>query len=112
MTSLPEEQACSAVYLRQMLAHRFPNQCKVFADMFAMGCLLHFQGERCVAYTLVLQVFEVVGGPTEKSYLSSLLSRLTGNELRFAQEIRPSLEVSELCDRAAKGPAREVACDR
>jgi hypothetical protein len=112
MTTLPDEQACSATYLRQMLAHRFPGQLRVFADAFAMGCLLHFQGERCVAYQLLHQVFDAVGSPLEKRYLASLLSRMTGNELRFANEIHPSPEVAELCKRAAKAPAREIAYER
>ena len=112
MTTMPDEQAYSATYLRQMLAHRFPEQNKVFADAFAMGCLLHFQGERCVAYQMLQQVFDAVSSPVEQRYHAALLSRLTGNELRFATEIEPSEEVAALCRRAAKAPAREIAYER
>jgi len=112
MTHLPDESSGSATYLQHMLAHRFPDQFMVFADMFAMGCLLHFQGEHCVADKLILQVLDMVHCPVDSQYLAALRYRLAGNELRFALEINPSLEITELCRRAATAPAREVACDR
>lgn len=102
----------SAADLRRILVHRFPDQFTVFTDMFAMGCLLHFQGERCVANQLIRRVLSSVDGAVEESSFSTLLSRLTGNELRFAYDVSPSSEILELCDRAAKAPAREVAYER
>jgi hypothetical protein len=112
MATFLEERGCSALYLQQILLSRYPDRFQVFADLFAMGCLLHFQGERCAGYKLIGQVFDAVSDAAEKRYLSLLLNSLSGNELRFAREIDPSMEVRELCDRAQQGAFREAACAR
>ena len=112
MTWILDEPPCSASPLKQVLMRRFPDHFMVYADLFAMGCLLHFQGERGVAYTLINQVLKTVDHKPEADSLNALLARLTGNEMRFAQEMQPSPEIQELWRRAAKGPVREAACAR
>lgn len=112
MNFLFEERTCSARDLQRMLQDRHPNRSQMLADMFAMGCLLHFQGERSAASMLIGQVFESVRGDGEPEYLTALLNGISGNELRLACEIAPSTELRELCDRARQGPAREAACAR
>lgn len=84
----------------------------MLADMFAMGCLLHFQGERSAGTALIGQVIDQVKGPAETRYLASLVDNLSGNELRFAREIEPSAALRTLCDRALPGPRKEAACAR
>ncbi|HEX8605155.1 MAG TPA: hypothetical protein VF774_21095 [Pseudoduganella sp.] len=112
MNFLFEEHTCSALYLQQILQDRHPNRCQMLADMFAMGCLLHFQGERSAASILIGQVVDSVRSMGDPEYLSTLLDSISGNELRLACEIAPSLELRELCDRARQGPSREAACAR
>jgi hypothetical protein len=106
------ERVPSVACLQTILRHRFPDQFTAFADLFAMGCLLHYQGERCAAHRLIGQVFDTIGQSADKTYFASLLLRLSGNEMRFACEIQPSREVRELCDRAVKAPPREIMCNR
>jgi hypothetical protein len=112
MMSILEELPCSASPLKQVLMHRFPDQFAVYADLFAMGCLLHFQGERGVAYSLINQVLNTVDHQSGARSQHALLAELTGNEMRFAQEMQPSPEIQELWCRAVRAPLREAACAR
>lgn len=112
MLSLPERQPCSAQFLRQMLMHRQPDHFMLFVDMFAVGCLLHYQGERSAACTLVGRVFDAVQDGAAEPYLTRLLANLSGNEVRFAQEIEPHYELSSLCIRARMEEDSEPACAR
>ncbi|GGX77066.1 hypothetical protein GJV26_16820 [Massilia dura] len=112
MNFLFEERACSALYLQQILQDYHPTRSQMLADMFAMGCLLHYQGERSAASMLIGQVFDAVRNIEEREYLSTLMDSISGNELRLACEIAPSMELRELCDRARQGPSREAACAR
>ncbi|MRW82648.1 hypothetical protein GJ698_00905 [Pseudoduganella sp. FT26W] len=112
MTPPSSEQACSAVNLRHMLAKQFPDQFMALTDLFAVGCLMHYQGERCASHRLMAQVSDTLCHPAEKNYFALLLNRLSGNELRFAREIKSSLEVIALFERMPQPPAREAACIR
>ncbi|QBE66371.1 hypothetical protein [Pseudoduganella lutea] len=112
MNFLFEERDCSALYLQQILQDCHPTRCQMLADMFAMGCLLHYQGERSAASILIGQVFDSVRSTGEREYLSTLMDSISGNELRLAFEIAPSMELKELCNRARQGPVREAACAR
>lgn len=112
MNSPFEERICSALDLHGMLRCTDPERPQMLADMFAMGCLLHFQGERSAGAALIGQVFEQVKGPATPGYLNALVDNLSGNELRFAREIEPSAPLRTLCDRAQPGPRKEPACAR
>jgi hypothetical protein len=112
MTTFAEEHTYTASQVRQMLMRRHPDHFMLFVDLFAMGCLLHLQGERCAGYRIVSQVLDTAGEPTEKRYLTSLLKNLSGNEARLAREIEPNMELSQLCDRAQMTYYREAACAR
>jgi len=112
MNFLFEERGCSALYLQQILRDRHPHRSQMLADMFAMGCLLHFQGERSAGSIVIGQVIDAVRAAGEMDYLTILLDSIPGNEMRLACEIAPSMALRELCDRARQGPAREAACAR
>lgn len=112
MTTLPDSRTCSAVYLRQMLARRHPEHVVLFADMFAVACLLHYQGERRAGTTLMARVFDAVRDGATQPYLAALLANLPGNEVRFAQEVEPHRELSALCVRARLAAGTEPACAR
>jgi hypothetical protein len=88
----------SAESLRQLLMERYPDHFMAFADLFAMGCLLHLQGQRRAGRKLIDEVRAAVAVPGNKTYLCDLIDRLAGNELRFASEIQAHLEVNELLD--------------
>jgi hypothetical protein len=107
-----EEGIHSARYVRQLLMRRYPDHFMVFADLFAMGCLLHLQGERCVGFGLVAQVLKSANDTQHESHLAAVLNNLSGNEARFAHEICPNAEVSQLWDRAERMHQREAACSR
>lgn len=111
MTTLPEQRLCSASYLRKMLVQRYPDHSGLFADLFALGCLLHACGERHMGRGLVARVLHTLGGPAEERYLASLLDTLAGNEMRFTREIEPALAVTDLYDRVNVLPA-EAGCNR
>jgi hypothetical protein len=112
MTTLPETRTCSAIYLRQMLVRRHPDHAVLFADMFAVACLLHHQGERRAGVTLMTRVFDAVRDGATQPYLAALLANLPGNEVRFAQEIEPHGELGAMCVRARVAAGTEPACAR
>jgi hypothetical protein len=107
-----EEGIHSAHYVRQLLMRRYPDHFMVFADLFAMGCLLHLQGERCVGFRLVAQVLNSANDTPDEPHLAAMLKNLSGNEARFAQEICPNAEISQLWVRAERMHQREAACSR
>ena len=94
-----------------MLSLRHPDHFRVFADLFAIGCILHAQGERSTGHALVAQVVRSVGGPAEQGYLATLLASLPGNELRFAREIEAAPMIDELQARVRLLPL-EAGCNR
>jgi hypothetical protein len=83
---------------------RYPDQFMAFADLFAMGCLLHLQGEKLVGRKLVVQVLDAVAEHGNKMYFSSLIGSLEGNEERFAGEIQAHLEVNDLFEKNRTAP--------
>jgi hypothetical protein len=107
-----EEPTCSALHIRQLLMRRYPDHFMLFADLFAMGCLLHLQGERSAGFGLVAQVLNTAIAPTDRPDLTGVLKNLSGNEARFAREICPNTEISQLWDRAQRMHQREAACAR
>jgi hypothetical protein len=112
MTTVPENQFESAHQLRQMLMSRYPDHFMIFADLFAMGCLLHLQGERCVGFRLVAEVLKSAYGYSDHYLHSAILKSLSGNEARFASEIGPNAEIGQLWLRAQRMDQREAACSR
>jgi hypothetical protein len=86
----------SAERLRQLIDNRFPDAAMVFVDLFAMGCLLHLQGQHGAGLMLVREVRRAVEVPGCKTYLDELIAHLPGNELRFTREIEAHGEVNEL----------------
>jgi hypothetical protein len=107
-----EERRCSAKDLRMMLMHRYPVHYMSFVDLFALGCLLHYQGERSAGQKLVCQVIDKVSDPGPGGQFGDLLKNLPGNEIRFLTEIGPDTEVRHLCDRTTRNDVREAACAR
>jgi hypothetical protein len=86
----------SAERLRQLIDDRFPDAAMVFVDLFAMGCLLHLQGQHRAGLKLIREVRRAVEAPGCKTYLDDLIAHLPGNELRFSREIEAHCEVNEL----------------
>jgi hypothetical protein len=109
---LSDEPIYSARHVREMLMLRYPENFMVFADLFAMGCLLHLQGERSVGFRLVAQVISSAAASADQPHLATVLKNLSGNEARFAEDIRPNSEISQLWDRACRTYQREAACAR
>jgi hypothetical protein len=112
MSTVQEQFAGTGAHVRQVLMRRYPDHFMLFVDLFAMGCVLHLQGERCAGYRLVAQVLDKLEESPEKPYLNALLRNLSGNEIRLAREIEPNQELSQLCDRAQITHYREAACAR
>jgi hypothetical protein len=109
---LVEERRCSAKDLRMVLMHRYPIHYMSFVDLFALGCLLHYQGERSAGQKLVCQVIDKVSNPGHREQFDYLLKSLSGNEIRFLTEIGPDTEVRHLCERTTRNDVREAACAR
>lgn len=86
----------SAETLRHLIDGRYPNTALVFVDLFAMGCLLHLQGQRRAGLKLIREVRHAVEEPGQKTYWEDLIAHLPGNELRYASEIQAHVEVNEL----------------
>jgi hypothetical protein len=95
-----------------MLMLRHPEHYMIFADLFAMGCLLHLQGERSVGFRLVAQVVGSATVNADEPFITAVLKNLSGNEARFVEDIRPNSEISQLWDRARRTYQREAACAR
>jgi hypothetical protein len=86
----------TAETLRHLIDDRYPDAALVFVDLFAMGCLLHLQGQRRAGLKLIREVRHAVEGAGQKTYWDDLIAQLPGNELRYAREIEAHLEVNEL----------------
>lgn len=86
----------SAGTLRDLIESRYPNATFVFVDLFAMGCLLHLQGQQRAGPKLFREVRYAVEGPRQKTYWADLIEQVPGNELRYVREIGAHLEVNEL----------------
>jgi hypothetical protein len=86
----------SAATARDLIDTRYPDAAFVFVDLFAMGCLLHLQGQQRAGLKLIREVRHAVEGPRQKTYWANLIQQLPGNELRYASEIKAHSEVFEL----------------
>jgi hypothetical protein len=86
----------SAVKLHELICEAHPQHAMIFADQFALGCLLHMQGHKAVGRKLVSEVVASVQQPGNKIYLHSIRDSLEGNERRYAAEIQAHSEVNEV----------------
>ena len=105
----PETPECSAAPLRELLAQHHPDHCMAFADLFAIACLLHLQGQQLAARKAIAQVLDAVPSRGQKTYLSSILSQLEGNEIRFAQEIFAHEEINDMIRKAQPPEPEKIA---
>lgn len=92
----------SAGRLQREIMTRYPDNFMMYADMFAMGCLLHLQGQHKAGLKLIDQVRRVLPTTGNKTYFADLLEALPGNELRFASEILAHAEINELLELAKR----------
>lgn len=98
MTSTASRTDTSAERLQREIVRRYPDNFMMYADMFAMGCLLHLQGQHKAGRKLIDQVRRALPATGNKTYFADLLDALPGNEARFIGEIRAHLEVNELLE--------------
>jgi hypothetical protein len=89
----------SADKLRDLILEKHPQDYMTFLDLFAIGCFLHLQGEKRAGKKAIDQVLSAASELGNKTYFSSILAQLDGNEVRFASEIHAHLEINELFDR-------------
>lgn len=92
----------SADRLKQLIEERQPDNFMAFADLFALGCLLHAQGQKVAGRKIFDQVAGAVKGRGNQTYLSDLRDAMEGNEFAFARQIHAHLEVNELLDAELK----------
>lgn len=92
----------SADRLREMIQQHHPDTFMAFADLFALGCLLHAQGHKIAGRKLIDQVSGAVKKRGNQTYLSNLREAVEGNEFAFADQIHAHLEVNELLDAERK----------
>lgn len=112
MTTMPEERKYSALYLKQMLISRHPDHFMFLVDLFAVGCILHLQGECAAGQLLVARALHAVADPASTSYTDFLLKSLSGNEISFIRDIDPSPALRALCERRIPARFTEAACAR
>lgn len=86
----------SAGRLQRLLMERYPDNFMMYADLFAMGCLLHLQGHQRAGLKLIDQVRIALPATGQKTYYADLLDSLPGNEIRFAGEIQAHSEINSL----------------
>jgi len=92
----------SAGRLQREIMTRFPDNFMMYADLFAMGCLVHLQGHHKAGLKLIEQVRRDLPTTGNKTYFADLLAALPGNELRFAREIQAHAEINELFEVAER----------
>jgi hypothetical protein len=95
----------SASLLRTLLREQHPVNYMAFTDLFAVGCLLHAQGQQRAGRKLIEQVFDAVRQHGNKLYLAALMEEVSGNELRLADEVFAHEEINELLAAHALGRA-------
>ncbi|MBY0242148.1 MAG: zinc-ribbon domain-containing protein [Burkholderiaceae bacterium] len=95
----------SAGRLQREIMTRYPDNFMLYADLFAMGCLLHLQGQHKAGLKLIDQVRRALPATGHKTYFVDLLEALPGNELRFAGEIQAHAEVNDLLELAQRQQA-------
>ena len=92
----------SAGRLQREIMTRYPDNFMMYADMFAMGCLLHLQGQHKAGLKLIDQVRRALPTTGHKTYFADLLEALPGNEMRFASEIQAHSEINDLLERTQR----------
>jgi hypothetical protein len=102
-----QKNEISADRLRQLILLRHPDNFMAFADLFALGCLLHAQGQKIAGRKLIEQVAGAVKERGNQTYLSDLRDGLEGNEFIFASQVHAHHEVNELLDAERKRQAIE-----
>lgn len=86
----------SAQRLKDMLEESQPDHHMAFKDLFALGCMLHLQGEKQAGRKMVSEVMRAIDQVGTKTYRITLIEQLEGNERRFAREIEAHSEVNVL----------------
>jgi hypothetical protein len=61
---------------------------------------------------LVARILQAVADPASRSYTDFLLKSLSGNELSYIHDIRPSPELRDLGMRQKQPRFRQAACAR
>ncbi len=92
----------SAGRLQREIMTRYPDNFMMYADMFAMGCLVHLQGQHKAGLKMIDQIRRALPTTGNKTYFADLLEALPGNELRFASEIQAHSEINDLLERAQR----------
>jgi hypothetical protein len=66
-----QKKDISADRLRQIIMQRQPDNFMAFADLFAIGCLLHAQGHKVAGRKLIDQVAGAIKEHGNQTYLYS-----------------------------------------
>jgi hypothetical protein len=82
--------------LKELIDKEHPNSYMVHANLFALGCLLHLQGQVTAGKKAISTVLRALPEQGNKGYFSSILDNLSGNERQFASGINAHLEINEL----------------
>jgi hypothetical protein len=94
----PVNTQISASRLRVLILEAHPENFMAFLDLFAIGCFLHLKGKKRAGRKAIDQVLLAVATQKNKTYLSSILVNLEGNEVRFSEDVQAHLEINELLD--------------
>ena len=95
----------TAERLRALIAQRHPDNSMAYADLFAVGCLLHAQGHERAGRNLIDQVTGAVKALGNQTYLRELCDGLAGSEFAYARDIHAHHEVNELLDQERRRQA-------
>lgn len=93
---MSQKTELTANLLRQILETKHPQNFMLYADIFAIGCLLHVQGKQTAGRKLISQVINIIQEHGNKTYLNDLLTALEGNEFKYARDIHAHQEINEL----------------
>ncbi|HEY0662940.1 MAG TPA: hypothetical protein VGD21_16640 [Lysobacter sp.] len=82
--------------LLKLLQATHGKQAMLHADLIAMGCWLHWQGQRTAGVKAISEVFATLPQPGNRDYFATILDKLAGHEAWLVRVVEAHSEINEL----------------
>ncbi|WP_454727904.1 MULTISPECIES: hypothetical protein [Cupriavidus] len=82
--------------LLKLLQTQHGKQAQLHADLIAMGCWLHWQGQRTAGIKAIREVFATLPQHGNRQYFDTLLNKLPGHEAWLVRAAEAHSEINDL----------------
>lgn len=90
------EPPADGARLLKLLQTQHGKQAQMHADLIAMGCWFHWQGNRTAGIKAIKEVFLTLPQRGNKQYFDSLLDGLPGHERWLVRAVEAHSEINDL----------------